>query len=75
MESESSSLDIPHPLSVTVIKVRPPSRMITSMRLAPASMEFSTNSLIALAGRSITSPAAILLTSPSGNRRITPIKV
>jgi hypothetical protein len=37
-------------------------------------MEFSTNSLIALAGRSITSPAAILLTSPSGNRRITPIK-
>ncbi len=35
----------------------------TSIRVAPASMEFSINSLTTLAGRSITSPAAILLTT------------
>ena len=35
--------------------------------LLPASIEFSTNSLTTLAGRSITSPAAIWLAKTSGN--------
>src|SRR5262245_26845271 len=40
------------------------------MRCAPASSAFSTSSLTALAGRSTTSPAAILLIVPSSRRRI-----
>ena len=68
--STRSCFDIPQPLSVTLINVRPPSRIIISILVAPASMEFSTNSLTALAGRSITSPAAILLIRPFGNRLI-----
>jgi len=40
----------------------PPSYNTTSIRVAPASIAFSTNSLTAAAGRSMTSPAAIRLT-------------
>jgi hypothetical protein len=54
-----SSRAIPHPLSVTRIKVIPPCFISTIISLAPASIEFSTSSLTADAGRSTTSPAAI----------------
>ncbi len=52
---------MPEPLSVTRSSVLPPPAVTTSIRVAPASMAFSTSSLITLAGRSITSPAAIWL--------------
>ena len=45
----------------------PPRRISTEIWVAPASMEFSTISLITDAGRSTTSPAAILLTVNSSN--------
>ncbi len=41
----------------------PPRPMSTSIRVARASIEFSTSSFTTLAGRSMTSPAAILLTT------------
>ncbi len=41
----------------------PPCSTETSIRVAPASTAFSSSSLTTLAGRSITSPAAILLTT------------
>ena len=56
----TSSLWIPHPLSVTLISVMPPSFISTVMALAPASMAFSTNSFTTDEGLSTTSPAAIL---------------
>ena len=56
-----SSADIPHPSSVTRMKVTPPFWISTVMCLAPASMEFSIISLMAEAGRSTTSPAAMRL--------------
>ena len=52
---------MPEPSSVTRISDRPPAAVTTSMRRAPASIAFSTNSLTTLAGRSITSPAAMRL--------------
>ena len=54
-----SSWAIPQPLSVTRIKLLPPSLISTVIWLAPASIAFSTSSFITEAGRSITSPAAI----------------
>ena len=51
---------MPQPSSVTRMQVAPPSSMATVMFLAPASKEFSTNSLMTEAGRSTTSPAAIM---------------
>src|SRR5687768_12336952 len=48
----------------------PPRRMRTSILRAPASMEFSTSSLITLAGRSTTSPAATWLATASERRAI-----
>ncbi len=42
----------------------------TSMRVAPASMAFSTSSFTTEAGRSTTSPAAMRLTRVSGRRRM-----
>ena len=45
------------------------------MRLAFASMAFSTSSLTTLAGRSTTSPAAILFTTLGGNCLICDITV
>ena len=55
-----SSISMPQPLSVTRIKEMPPSRISTVMEVAPASMAFSRSSFTMEAGRSITSPAAIL---------------
>ena len=65
-----SSALIPCPSSATLSPASPPSSSVMSMRLAPASMAFSTSSFKALAGRSTTSPAAIWLISCSGSRRI-----
>ncbi|MCY1246198.1 hypothetical protein D9M72_594070 [compost metagenome] len=52
---------MPEPLSVTRRSVLPPPAVAISMRVAPASRAFSISSLAALAGRSMTSPAAIWL--------------
>ena len=57
----SSSEGMPEPLSVMRMRFLPPPAVTTSMRVAPASMAFSTSSFTTLAGRSITSPAAIWL--------------
>src|SRR5205807_9915259 len=46
------------------------SRSTISMRFAPASIAFSTSSLTAAAGRSMTSPAAMRLTITGGSWRI-----
>ena len=56
-----SSLGIPHPLSVILIKDIPPSFISMVMAVEPASIEFSTSSFTTDEGRSTTSPAAILL--------------
>src|SRR5438128_1298038 len=63
----ASSRPMPAPSSRTRTSLRPPSCRSTSMRRAPASSAFSTSSLTAAAGRSITSPAAIWLERVSGN--------
>lgn len=60
---------MPLPSSVMPIRRRPPPSVKTSMRLARASMAFSTSSLTTLAGRSTTSPAAMRLTICSGSWR------
>jgi len=52
---------MPQPSSLTRTSSSPPCSTATSIRVAPASIAFSISSLTALAGRSITSPAAILL--------------
>ena len=56
-----SSFVIPSPLSIILIKSIPPLIISISIVVELASIEFSTNSLITELGRSITSPAAILL--------------
>ncbi|VTR69466.1 hypothetical protein DESC_740205 [Desulfosarcina cetonica] len=61
---------MPWPLSATRISLRPPCSISTMMRVLPASMAFSTSSLTTEAGRSTTSPAAILLERISGRIRI-----
>ena len=55
----ASAGDMPHPLSITCIRVRPASLRIMVISSAPASMAFSTSSLMTDAGRCMTSPAAI----------------
>ena len=60
--SGSSSAAIPTPSSATRSSAAPPSRRSTRMDRAAASTAFSTSSFTADAGRSTTSPAAILLT-------------
>src|SRR3989344_493612 len=67
IQSFASSSDIPHPLSLTRINSFPAFLISTSIAVAPASSAFSTSSLTTLAGRSITSPAAILLMMSSDN--------
>ena len=64
---ETSSCSIPSPLSMTWILLSPASSISTIIWVAPASMEFSINSLTTLLGRSMTSPAAIWLARFSGN--------
>src|SRR3954454_17742114 len=66
----SSSAGMPAPSSVTAIRALPPSRNTISTLRAPASTAFSTSSLTAAAGRSMTSPAAMRLTTTGGNWRI-----
>ena len=55
-----SSAVIPLPSSLMRISFLPPSSTSTLIRIAPASRLFSNNSFTTLAGRSTTSPAAIL---------------
>ena len=59
-ERGTSSFGIPHPLSAMRIREIPPSLISTVMAVAFASIAFSTSSFTIDAGRSITSPAAIL---------------
>ena len=61
---------MPPPSSPTAISVLPPSRSTISILRAPASIAFSTSSLTAAAGRSMTSPAAMRLTTTGGSWRI-----
>ncbi len=61
----ASSRVMPRPLSSTPTSVRPPHTMITSIWVASASSAFSTSSLSTEAGRSTTSPAAILFATTS----------
>ena len=61
---------MPAPSSPTAISVLPPSRSTISILRAPASIAFSTSSLTAAAGRSMTSPAAMRLTTTGGSWRI-----
>ena len=65
--SGKSGPEMPQPSSVTRIRVLPPSAITTSIRCAPASTAFSTNSFTAEAGRSKTSPAAIRLIAASSS--------
>ena len=65
--SARSSGPMPRPLSLTRMSLRPPSSTTTSITVAPASRAFSSSSLTTLAGRSITSPAAILFTRCRGS--------
>ena len=62
-----SSLDMPFPLSETFINPFPPFFISIDTDVAPASIEFSTNSFTTFAGFSITSPAAILFIVKSSN--------
>ena len=66
---------MPRPLSMTCSSVLPASRTTICMVSAPASSEFSTSSFRQLAGRCITSPAAIWLATLSGSNRTTSIFV
>src|SRR3954470_22689836 len=66
--SRASSGSIPSPSSSTRTCFLPPSSTAMVMRVAPASMAFSTSSLTTDAGRSTTSPAAIWF-ARSGARR------
>ncbi|MEY9720246.1 hypothetical protein ABIA22_002736 [Sinorhizobium fredii] len=65
MASSRSAGDMPLPLSAIRSSVLPPPAVATSILVAPASRAFSISSLAALAGRSMTSPAAIWLMSVS----------
>ena len=65
--SVTSSAAMPAPSSVTRICSMPPPLISTIMREAPASREFSTNSLTTDTGRSTTSPAAIWAASSAGS--------
>src|SRR5215203_4302458 len=67
--SVRSALLMPLPSSLIRMRRRPPPSIAVSMRLAPASIAFSISSLTTLAGRSITSPAAIRLTVASESWR------
>src|SRR6266436_2180509 len=64
---------MPQPLSAMRIILRPPASTSTRRESAPASREFSRSSLTTEAGRSTTSPAAILFATWSGRTRIRPI--
>ena len=69
MASSASSRSMPEPLSATRTIACPPCSTSIRMRVAPASSAFSTNSFTTDAGRSTTSPAAILFDRISGSIR------
>ena len=69
-QSARSEAAIPQPSSVTRIRDRPPPAVTISISRAPASSAFSTSSLMTLAGRSMTSPAAIRFTVSGANWRM-----
>ena len=71
--SRASAGLIPQPSSVTRTRLRPPAAVSIAIVRAPASSALSTSSLTTLAGRSITSPAAIWSITSAGNTRITSI--
>ena len=73
--SSRQSADMPLPSSVTSMRSMPPPVSATAILVAPESSAFSTNSFTAAAGRSITSPAAMRLTSISGRRRTVAVGV
>ena len=66
----ASSMFMPMPLSVTERRFRPASSTSMKISSAPASNEFSTNSLMALDALSSTSPADIWSLSALDNTRI-----
>src|SRR6267378_2435069 len=72
--SRASSGSMPSPSSSTRMSFLPPSSTVTAIRRAPASIEFSTSSLMTEAGRSTTSPAAIWLARSTGSWWILPIR-
>ena len=73
--SRASSRVMPQPLSVIWISLLPPASAWMRMRVDPASSEFSRSSLTTEAGRSTTSPAAILLATCSGRTWMRPMSV
>ena len=68
--SARSSALMPMPSSRMTMRSDPPAATSTSMRVAPASREFSTSSFTTDAGRSTTSPAAIRSTTFCGSLRM-----
>ena len=72
--SRASSRTMPQPLSVIWMSFLPPASTWIRMRVAPASSEFSSSSLATDAGRSTTSPAAILLATFSERTWILPME-
>ena len=60
-DSARSPGPMPQPLSVTRMRLKPPEAVTTSISVEPASSAFSTSSFTTLAGRSMTSPAAMRL--------------
>ncbi|SPF32486.1 hypothetical protein SBA4_1160002 [Candidatus Sulfopaludibacter sp. SbA4] len=73
--SSASSRSMPQPSSTMRIRRRPPDSTSTRRSVEPASSEFSSSSLTTEAGRSTTSPAAILLATWSGRMRMRPMKL
>ena len=65
--SSASSRAMPTPLSTTLIRSTPPPRSSIDISVAPASSEFSISSLTTDAGRSVTSPAAIMDETSGGS--------
>src|SRR5690242_18065276 len=66
----ASSCVMPWPSSITRIMRLPPTSVSTRMVFAPASSAFSNSSFTTEAGRSTTSPAAILFATASGKMRM-----
>ena len=62
-----SSLTMPQPLSLILINLAPPCSISILICVAPASKQFSINSLTTEEGLSTTSPAAIWLINCIGN--------
>src|SRR5579864_380898 len=72
--SMASSRSMPEPSSTMRMRRRPPVSISMRKDVAPASREFSKSSFTTDAGRSTTSPAAILLATWSGRTRMRPIE-